>query len=125
MSLSDAKVGTAIAVTDIERAKQFYEGKLGLTSGGEDPDGGCTYACGEGTEVHVFPSPNAGGTGATVAAFIVDDLEASVDELTANSVVFEQYGPPISTDERGISALASSAWFRDPDGNTLALVRPD
>src|ERR671919_36753 len=59
MRLSDAKVGPAIAVSDMSRAKEFYESKLGLSGGEEEGDGGITYPCGEGTSVHVFPSPNA------------------------------------------------------------------
>ena len=59
MGLNDARVGAAIAVTDMARAIEFYEGKLGLRSDGDDPDGGRTYECAEGTNVHVFPSPHA------------------------------------------------------------------
>ena len=50
MGLSDGKVTAAIAVTDMDRAVEFYEGKLGLTPGsGDEPDGGRTYQCGSGT----------------------------------------------------------------------------
>lgn len=55
MSLSDYRVDTAVAVSDMERAREFYEGKLGLSAEGDDPDGGRTYACGAGTSLHVFP----------------------------------------------------------------------
>ena len=53
----------------------------------------------------------------------VDDLEGSVDELTANGVTFEQYGEPFNTDAKGIARLGdlSAAWFKDPDGNILAI----
>ena len=54
MSLNDGKVGALIAVADMARAVEFYEGKLGLGSGGDDPDGGRTYECGGGTTLHVF-----------------------------------------------------------------------
>ena len=123
MGLSDHPVTASIAVSDMSRATGFYEGKLGLSGGQEQPDGGRTYDCAGGTKVHVYPSQNAGGGGATLAWWEVDDLEGSVDELTANGVTFEQYGEPFNTDAKGIARLGdlSAAWFKDPDGNILAI----
>jgi hypothetical protein len=72
----------------------------------------------------VYPSPASAGTsGATLAAWVVDDVEATVDELTAEGVTFEQYGEPFDTDEKGIARLGDQAiaWFKDPDGNILAI----
>ena len=125
MGLSDSPVSTAIAVSDLDRAKEFYEGKLGLSGGKDEVDGGVTYACGEGTTIHPYPSPdNAGKSGATLAFWTVADVEAMVDELSAKGVSFEQYGEPFNTDDKGIARFegnAAAAWFRDPDGNILAL----
>ena len=125
MSLSDSRVEPTIAVSDMARAKEFYEGKLGLSGGDDQPDGGHTYPCGDGTRIHVYPSPgNAGKSGATLAGWLVDDVEATVDELTANGVTFEQFGEPFNTDEKGIAKLGdiAIAWLKDPDGNTLAIA---
>ena len=124
MSLSDSPVGAAIAVSDMDRAKEFYEGKLGLSGGDDQGDGGHTYPCGGGTSIHVYPSPdNAGKSGATLAAWTVDDLNATVGELAAKGVTFQQYGEPFNTDEKGIARFGDEgvAWFKDPDGNTLAV----
>jgi catechol 2,3-dioxygenase-like lactoylglutathione lyase family enzyme len=124
MSLSDSPIGPAVAVSDMDRAREFYEGKLGLSGGEDQGDGGHTYPCGGGTAIHVYPSPdNAGKSGATLAAWNVDDVEATVEELTARGVTFEQYGEPFNTDEKGIARLGNQAvaWFKDPDGNTLAI----
>jgi catechol 2,3-dioxygenase-like lactoylglutathione lyase family enzyme len=126
MGLSDSPVSTAIAVSDMDRARAFYEGKLGLSGGKAEVDGGITYSCAEGTSIHPYPSAeNAGKSGATLAFWTVADVEATVDELTANGVAFEQYGEPFNTDEKGIAKFgegeAAGAWFKDPDGNVLAL----
>jgi catechol 2,3-dioxygenase-like lactoylglutathione lyase family enzyme len=124
MGLSDSPVGATVAVSDMDRAREFYEGKLGLSGGKDQGDGGHTYPCGNGTELHVYPSPdNAGKSGATLAAWTVSDVEASVDELTAKGVTFLQFGEPFNTNEKGIATLGdvSVAWFKDPDGNTLAI----
>lgn len=128
MSLSNYRVSAAIAVSDMNRARDFYEGKLGFAAAGDDPDGGRTYECAEQTTLHVFPSPvGAGASGATVAGWTVDDLEHVVDELSASGVTFERYDDEqISTNEKGIAAFgdSKSAWFKDPDGNVLALIQP-
>jgi catechol 2,3-dioxygenase-like lactoylglutathione lyase family enzyme len=123
MGLSDSPVTASVAVSDTARAKQFYEGKLGLSGGQDQPDGGHTYDCAGGTKVHVYPSEAAGGGGTTIAWWEVGDIEATVDELTANGVTFEQYGEPFNTDAKGIARLGglSAAWFKDPDGNILAI----
>jgi catechol 2,3-dioxygenase-like lactoylglutathione lyase family enzyme len=127
MPLARYKVGALVAVSDMKRATDFYEQKLGLMTRGDDLDGGRTYMCGEQTMLHVFPSAgNAGASQATVAGWYVDDIESVVDELTANGITFEQYDePPIATDARGIAVLGTSkgAWFRDPDGNILGLLQ--
>lgn len=127
MTLSDYRVWAIVAVSDMNLAKHFYEGKLGLTAHGDDPDGGRTYQCGEHTILHVFPSSgDAGRSHATVAGWYVDDVEEVVDDLTANGITFERYDqPPVTTDEKGIAILGASkgAWFKDPDGNTLGLLQ--
>ncbi len=107
------------------KAKDFYEGKLGLSGGEVKPDGGIRYPCGAGSALHVYPSAdNAGKSPATLAAFQVDDIETTVDELAANGVTFEQYDiGPITTNEKGIAQLGNSfgAWFKDSDGNLFAV----
>jgi catechol 2,3-dioxygenase-like lactoylglutathione lyase family enzyme len=124
MNLSEARVSAEVAVTDMGRAREFYEGKLGLKVSEETGDGGCTYRCGEGTELHIFPTVGAGQSESTVAGFTVDDLTATVGELSANGVSFEQYDEPTKTDERGIADFGSIklAWTKDPDGNVLAIA---
>lgn len=126
MALQDSQVSATIGVSDMDKAKEFYEGKLGLSDGVDQGDGGCTYTCGGGTRIHVFPSPdNAGKSGATLAAWDVGgQVEAVVDELTGKGVAFERYGEPFNTDEKGIARFGdlATAWFKDPDGNTLAVA---
>jgi len=124
MGLNDGRVGAAIAVADMNRAVEFYEGKLGLRSNGDDPDGGRTYQCGGGTTVHIFPSPLARASGATAAGWIVEDVEGTIDDLIANGVTFEQYSDgPFATDEKGLARMGDyvGAWVKDPDGNVLGI----
>ena len=125
MSLSRYKVRTSIAVSDIARAAEFYEGKLGLRAAVDQDDGSRIYECGGDTSLHVYVSPaHAGKAPATMATWIVSDLEEVVDALRSNGVIFERYDDPaLTADEKGIHELGDGrvAWFKDPDGNTFAL----
>ncbi|HEX5762675.1 MAG TPA: VOC family protein [Solirubrobacterales bacterium] len=124
-ALSESKVMATIAVSDLQRAREFYEGKLGLMASGVEEAGQVvTYGCGDGSELLVYASEHAGKATATVATWEVSGLEQLVDELTAKGVEFEQYDEPMKTGEKGIlrsEGMGAVAWFRDPDGNTIAI----
>jgi catechol 2,3-dioxygenase-like lactoylglutathione lyase family enzyme len=124
MSLGRYKLNTSIAVSDMERARDFYEGKLGLVAVATGADGSRIYESAGEAALHVYPSPvHAGKSTATLATWYVDDVERVVDELSSTGVLFEHY-PEVTTDERGISPRAGGgkvAWFKDPDGNTFAV----
>jgi catechol 2,3-dioxygenase-like lactoylglutathione lyase family enzyme len=126
MSLSSYKVNAVIAVSDLDRAREFYEGKLGLsTEGQEQSEDERRYNRADGTSLFVYQSPDhAGKSTATLAGWDVDDVEKVVDELSSRGVAFEQYDEPIETDEKGIftDGQFKAAWFKDPDGNTHALA---
>jgi catechol 2,3-dioxygenase-like lactoylglutathione lyase family enzyme len=125
MSLSSYPVRPSIAVSDIARAVEFYEGKLGLGPGAEQSDESRIYPCRGETSLHVYESPTgAGPATATLATWYVNDLEAVVDELRSKGVAFERYDDPaLKADEKGIHDLGDGrvAWFSDPDGNTFAI----
>jgi catechol 2,3-dioxygenase-like lactoylglutathione lyase family enzyme len=128
VTLSNYRVAAAVAVSDMPRARAFYEGRLGLVPDAEaDHEGNVRYVCGAGTLIHVFVSPYAGTAQSTVAGWGVDDIDAVVDELAAKGVEFEQYDEPgLVTDERGIATFegdAKVAYFKDPDGNVLSIAQ--
>jgi catechol 2,3-dioxygenase-like lactoylglutathione lyase family enzyme len=125
MELRDARVEAAIAVSDLDRSRRFYEDQLTLGPGQMQP-GGVRYPCGDGTSIFVYASTFAGRTAATVAGWAVDDLEQTMAQLASRGVTFERYDQPdIKTDEHGVfeSGNIKAAWIRDPDGNTLALTQ--
>jgi catechol 2,3-dioxygenase-like lactoylglutathione lyase family enzyme len=127
MGLSRYKVAAAVAVSDMARAREFYEGRLGL-SVGIDSGNNVQYRCAEGTVMHVYLSPkHAGKSTATLAGWGVDNIEEVVDELTSRGVTFEHYDEgPIITNARGIATFegdAKVAYFSDPDGNTLSIAQ--
>jgi catechol 2,3-dioxygenase-like lactoylglutathione lyase family enzyme len=126
MGLSEYKVIAGLAVSEMDRARGFYEGELGLRVGIDSGDN-VAYRCAAGTVLHVYLSPeHAGNSTATLASWYVDDVEGVVDELSERGVVFERYEEgPILTDEKGIATFeggAKVAYFKDPDGNTLSIA---
>jgi catechol 2,3-dioxygenase-like lactoylglutathione lyase family enzyme len=128
MPLSDFSMRASIAVSDIERAVDFYEGKLGLPLLHSGPsaditEGGRVYRSGGEAALNVFQSATAGKSEATMATWYVDDLDVIVDELTMAGVRFARYDQ-LEHDARGITERAGGgriAWFQDPDGNTFAI----
>jgi catechol 2,3-dioxygenase-like lactoylglutathione lyase family enzyme len=127
MSLNEYKVVAGLAVSDMDRAREFYEGKLGLSVGIDSGDN-VAYRCAEGSVLHVYLSPeHAGKSRATLASWYVDDVEEVVDELTSKAVAFQGYDQgPIITNEKGIATFerdAKVAYFKDPDGNTLSIAQ--
>jgi catechol-2,3-dioxygenase len=125
MGLSDRRVEALLAVSDLDRAKHFYEFQLGLVPGEVDEDS-VRYPCADGTAVLVYLQPaNAGKSPATLAGWDVDDLDQTMAELASRGVVFEQYDQPgLKTDERGVfdAGRFRAAWIKDPDGNTIAFT---
>ena len=127
MPLNDFPVRAQIAVSDIRRAVEFYEGQLGLVALRSGPsakiaDGGRIYGSGGGPALIVYQTA-AAGSQATVATWFVDDIEQIVDELAARDVEFVRYDE-LDHDAGGITARAGGgriAWFQDPDGNTFAI----
>jgi catechol 2,3-dioxygenase-like lactoylglutathione lyase family enzyme len=126
MGLSNHTVEAAMAVSDLERAKGFYEGQLGLVPG-EEEEQGVRYPCAQGTGIFIYLSPeNAGRSPATLAGWSVDDLDQTMAELRSRGVVFERYDQPgLKTDERGVfdAGRFRAVWVRDPDGNTMAITQ--
>ena len=121
--LGDNDAIATIPVKDIDTAMEFYEGKLGLMTGPSREEGVLT--CKSGTSsVLVYESQYAGTNEATAATWAVDDVDGTVRDLKQKGVTFEHYDLP-NTRLQGdvhVSGSMKAAWFKDPDGNILALV---
>jgi catechol 2,3-dioxygenase-like lactoylglutathione lyase family enzyme len=108
----------AVAVTDLDRAKQFYGQQVGLPILDETPFT-MRFGCGAGTQLAVRRgTPNVGQT---VAHFEVADIEAEIAELQSRGVAFDEYETPKTVNFIAQLGPARGAWFRDPDGNVVGL----
>jgi len=122
---------SSFSVDDLDAAKRFYGETLGLKVESTEM-GTLTLHFGGGSEGFVYPKPDHEPAGFTVLNFVVDDVEAAVDELNARGVQTKIYGDEVSgmdNDEKGIvrddDGTGFIAWFRDPAGNVLAVLRAD
>jgi catechol 2,3-dioxygenase-like lactoylglutathione lyase family enzyme len=122
--LRDKTAVATLAVKDLAAARKFYEGKLGLEVTDEQGEEALTFASGSST-VLVYRSQYAGTNKATAVNWLVGkDLDKIVAGLKERGVTFERYEMPDMT-HRGDIHVADGlevAWFKDPDGNIIALM---
>lgn len=120
--LGDNDATATIAVKNLAAAKKFYEGTLSLKLIHTQEGGAATYKSGNST-VLVYESQYAGTNKATAATWTVRDVERLVKDLKAKGVVFEHYDlPGMTKGDVHYAGNMKLAWFKDPDGNILALV---
>jgi catechol 2,3-dioxygenase-like lactoylglutathione lyase family enzyme len=132
MMLATATVAARLPAQDLERARVFYAEKLGLEPAEERP-GGLRYRFADG-EFALFQSAGAASGEHTQLAFEVDDIEEAVTELRQRGVVFLEYDLPGLSTVDGIADIEGNypskgkgergAWFRDSEGNLLAIGEP-
>jgi catechol 2,3-dioxygenase-like lactoylglutathione lyase family enzyme len=113
-----------IPAKNVARAREFYERKLGF-SPARELAGGVRYEFGGGTACFLYPTPNAGTSKASQAFWQVEDIEREVADLRSRGVQFEEYDMPGMKTKDGIATAggAKAAWFKDTEGNILALVQ--
>ncbi|PXX57417.1 putative enzyme related to lactoylglutathione lyase [Nocardia tenerifensis] len=125
--LTNARFEARIPTTDLARARRWYAEKLGLEPV-EERAGGLRYEGASGVFC-LFASAGASDGSFTQMGFYVDDIEATVAELRARGVVFEEYEGTVD----GIMEIEGNypskgrgergAWFRDSEGNMLGLAQ--
>jgi catechol 2,3-dioxygenase-like lactoylglutathione lyase family enzyme len=115
--LDSAPVAAVLPSTDMDRSKEFYESKLGLKL--RSGDGPLIFEAGDSTLLQIYYRPDGVKPEHTVAAFRVKGIRALIDELVSRGVVFKDY--PGTEGHVMESGPAKLAWFKDPDGNTIAL----
>jgi catechol 2,3-dioxygenase-like lactoylglutathione lyase family enzyme len=124
--LSEFPTYPTLPVADLARARRFYEETLGFLQVGPSTPGGVMYGAKD-SALFVYQSEFAGTNKATAASFTVADLAATVGELKARGVTFEEYNFPEFKTVGGIAQTpgALAAWFKDPDGNIIGLIQMD
>lgn len=111
------------AALDLDRARQWYEDKLGLTPDQSDP-GGHWYRFGGDTWLYLYGTPSAGTAKNTIAGWAVKDIDAVMANLRERGVTFEDYDFGEMKTVNGLVDFggAKAAWFKDSEGNTYELT---
>jgi catechol 2,3-dioxygenase-like lactoylglutathione lyase family enzyme len=130
--LSSARTVTKLPAQDLERARRFYRERLGLEAV-EEREGGLRYVCGT-TEFHLFASSGAASGESTQMGFEVEDIDQAVAELRSRGLEFESFDMPGFEVEGDVIVAPDNypskgdgergAFFRDSEGNLLALAQP-
>lgn len=122
--LQDFPMYAYLPASDLARARQFYETKLGFRPT-EEHNGGVVYQFANGTACFLYPTPNAGTSKASQAFWSVADVDGLIVALKARGIVFEDY-PDMPGERSAVGAItaggAKAAWFKDSEGNILALI---
>ena len=124
----DRKVSAVLCSTDLARSQEFYEQKVGLKLSPATIPNHLLFECGYGTTLLVYGRPGPSQADHTQVRFWTTDVEADVRDLSARDVIFEEYEFATLKTVNHVATTAGvgkSAWFKDPDGNTLALFQPE
>ncbi len=126
--IGTGRISAVLCSADLERSREFYEQKVGLALSAETIPNHLLFDCGNGTTLLVYGRPSENKADHTQVRFWSSDVEADVASLVARGVVFEDYDFPAlkTVDHVATTAgVGKSAWFKDPDGNTLAVFQPE
>ncbi|HEY6781623.1 MAG TPA: VOC family protein [Candidatus Dormibacteraeota bacterium] len=122
MTLTYTRAFSGFAVNDLQKAREFYSETLGLNTS-EANDLLTLHLAGD-RDTLIYPKPDFVPATYTILNFEVDDIEKTVDDLTARGVKFERYDG-MKQDERGIHKDGGLliAWFTDPAGNVISVLQ--
>ena len=113
-----------LPASDLDRARGWWQDKVGMSPTKEDP-GGLWYECADGTWVAITHSGFAGTAQNTAVSFAVSDIEGLMSDLRERGVVFEEYDLPGFTTVDGLFTMGGykAAWFKDSEGNTVEIAQ--
>jgi predicted enzyme related to lactoylglutathione lyase len=120
---TDTPAFSSFAVDDLDAARKFYGETLGLRI--EDgPEGVLALQLAGGMTTMIYPKPDFVPATYTTLNFDVEDVDAAVDDLNARGVEMVRYDG-FEQDEKGIARGQGPdiAWFTDPAGNILAVLK--
>ena len=125
---SDNRVSAVLVSTDLDRSQDFYEHKVGLTLSPQTIKNHLLFDCGHGTTLLIYGRGGPNKADHTQVRFWSSDIARDVAELAGRGVEFEEYDmEAFKTVDHIVTSpgIGRSAWFKDPDGNTIALFQPE
>lgn len=119
--LSDHPAYAAMPTQDLDGLRRFYEDVLGFVPRDVNP-AGVFYDAGNGTFFVVTRSVGKASGDHTQLGFRITGIDQEVADLKRRGVVFEEYETPKTVDGIATLPIGRAAWFRDPDGNLIAML---
>lgn len=126
--LTHNRASAVLVSTDLERSHSFYEEKVGLTLSPETIKNHLLFECGDGSTLLIYGRAVGNKADHTQVRFWSSDIEKDVAALAAKGVEFEEYDTETFKTVDHIvttAGIGRSAWFKDPDGNTIAVFQPE
>jgi catechol 2,3-dioxygenase-like lactoylglutathione lyase family enzyme len=126
--LSNNRISAVLVSTDLERSQRFYEAKVGLTLAPETIKNHLVFDCGGGTTLLIYGRGSGNSADHTQVRFWSTDVDKDVALFAANGIEFEEYDSgTFKTIDHVVTTpgIGRSAWFKDPDGNTIAVFQPE
>ena len=126
--LVDNRISAVLVSTDLDNSRSFYENKVGLTLSPETIKNHLVFNCGGGTSLLIYGRGTGNTADHTQARFWSTDIDKDVTELVERGIEFEEYDTEtFKTVNHVVTSvgIGRSAWFKDPDGNTIALFQPE
>ena len=120
---ANTKAFSGFAVDDLQKARDFYEGTLGIRV--SEADGLLMLHLAGDRDTLIYPKPDFTPATYTILNFPVEDIDEAVDGLAARGVRLERYDG-FEQDEKGILRAGGGppiAWFSDPAGNILSVLQ--
>jgi len=122
------RISAVLVSTDLETSQDFYENRIGLKLASDTIKNHLVFECGDGTTLLIYGRGSGNKTDHTQVRFWSSDIAADVAELTGRGVEFDEYDTEtFKTVDHVVTSpgIGRSAWFKDPDGNTIALFQPE
>jgi catechol 2,3-dioxygenase-like lactoylglutathione lyase family enzyme len=126
--VSNNRISAVLVSADLETSQDFYANKVGLKLSPETIKNHLLFDCGEGTTLLIYGRGSGNRADHTQVRFWSTDIDSDVAELVGRGVGFEEYDTEaFKTVNHVVTSpgIGRSAWFKDPDGNTIALFQPE
>jgi len=122
------RISAVLVSTDLEKSQDFYEHKVGLTLSPETIKNHLLFDCGNGTSLLIYGRGGGNSADHTQVRFWSTDVDKDVAALVGRGIQFEEYDMgAFKTVDHVVTTpgIGRSAWFKDPDGNTIAIFQPE
>ena len=122
------RISAVLVSTDLERSQAFYEDKVGLTLSPDTIKNHLLFDCGDGTTLLIYGRGAGNKADHTQVRFWSTDITKDVAELVERGIEFDEYDTEtFKTVDHVVTSpgIGRSAWFKDPDGNTIAIFQPE